>query len=63
MLVEERNFRVYKHHTMKAYEGGCRSGLYLHAFLTWAIDGDDWSARLPKPLSVWDRTWCLYRFN
>jgi hypothetical protein len=43
MLVKERNVHVHKHHNMKAYEGGCRPGLYLHAFLTRSLD-DGWSA-------------------
>ena len=56
MLVKERNVGVHRHHTMKAYEGECRPGLYLPAFLTWSIDGDGWSARWPRPLNVWGRT-------
>ena len=63
MLVKEPNIRVQKHHTMKAYEGGRRPGLYLHAFLTWLVDGDGWSAGLPRPPSVWDRTCGRYPFN
>jgi hypothetical protein len=63
MLVKERNVRVHKHHTMKAYEGGCRPGLYFHAFLTWSIDGYGWSAGLPRPLRVWDRTCGRYPIN
>ena len=63
MLVKECNVHVHKHHIMKAYEGGCRPGLYLHAFLTWSIDGGGWSSGLPRPLSVWHRTCGRYPFN
>ena len=35
MLLKERNAGMHKHHNMKGYEGGCRPGLYLPAFLTW----------------------------
>ena len=63
MLVTQRNVRVHNHHTMKAYEGGGRPGLYLHAFLTWSLDSDGWSVRLSRPISVWDRTCGQYPFN
>jgi hypothetical protein len=63
MSVKERNVRVHKHHTMRACGGGCRPGLYLHAFLTWSVDDDGWSVGLPKPLSVWDIMCGRYQFS
>jgi hypothetical protein len=38
-----------EHHSKKEY---CGVGVQLHAFLTLAVDGDEWSASLSGPLTT-----------